>query len=69
MKNEQGNIMTRDEAVTLLTQVLMDLAKNAVHEKRLTDYADQLEHYIAYLDEQENKENEEVEKTDEPKAE
>lgn len=69
MKNEQGNIMTRDEAVTLLTQVLMDLAKNAVHEKRLTDYADQLEHYIAYLDEQENKEKEEVEKTDEPKAE
>ena len=65
MKNAELNIMTRDEAVELLTQTLMDLAKHAVHEKRLTDYVDQLERYIAYLDEQENKENKEVEKTDE----
>lgn len=50
--------MTLEEATTLLTRVLVDLAQNAVHNKRLTDYADELERYIAALQE-ENKEKEE----------
>lgn len=45
--------MTREEATTLLAQVLIDLARNSVHNKRLTDYADELERYIASLEEQE----------------
>lgn len=45
--------MTLEEATTLLTRVLVDLARNAVHNKRLTDYADELEHYIAQLQEEE----------------
>ena len=56
--------MTLEEATTLLTHVLVDLAQNAVHNKRLTDYADELERYITALQEQ-NKEEE----RDEPKAE
>ena len=58
--------MTLEEATTLLTSVLVDLAQNAVHNKRLTDYADELERYIAALQE-ENKET--IEEKDEPKAE
>ncbi len=58
--------MTREEATTLLTRVLVDLAQNAVHSKRLTDYADELERYIAALDEQER---EQAEETNEPEAE
>lgn len=58
--------MTLEEATTLLTRVLVDLAQNAVHNKRLTDYADELERYIAALQE-ENKET--TEEKDEPKAE
>ena len=58
--------MTLEEAKSLLEQVLMTLAKNAVHNKRLTDYADELERYIAALQE-ESKEKEE--EKDEPKAE
>ena len=58
--------MTLEEATTLLTHVLVDLAQNAVHNKRLTDYADELERYIAALQE-ENKET--IEEKDEPKAE
>lgn len=58
--------MTREEATTLLTRVLVDLAQNAVHNKRLTDYADELERYIAALDEQER---EQAEETNEPEAE
>lgn len=50
--------MTRNEASTLLEEVLLTLAKNAVHNKRLTEYADELERYIAYLDEKEKKEQE-----------
>jgi hypothetical protein len=46
--------------------VLVDLAQNAVHNKRLTDYADELERYITMLQE-ESKEKEE--EKDEPKAE
>ena len=58
--------MTREEATTLLTRVLVDLAQNAVHNKRLTDYADELERYIAALDEQER---EQADNTNEPEAE
>ena len=58
--------MTLEEATTLLTHVLVDLAQNAVHNKRLTDYADELERYIAALQE-ESKET--VKEKDEPKAE
>lgn len=60
--------MTLEEATTLLTRVLVDLAQNAVHNKRLTDYADELERYIAALQEEELKKEKEEEK-DEPKAE
>ena len=60
--------MTLDEATTLLTRVWVDLAQNAVHNKRLTDYADELERYIAALQEEELKKEKEEEK-DEPKAE
>ena len=66
MRNNEGNIMTREEATTLLTRVLVDLAQNAVHNKRLTDYADELERYIAALDEQER---EQADNTNEPEAE
>ena len=49
--------------------MLLTLAKNSVHNKRLTEYADQLEHYIGYLREQKaNKESGEQE-TNESKAE
>lgn len=41
--------MSLEEAKSLLEQVLMTLARNAVHNKRLTEYADELESYIAYL--------------------
>ena len=64
MKNAEGKLMTREEASTLLAEVLLTLAKNAVHNKRLTEYADELERYIALLD----KEAPQEEK-DEPKAE
>lgn len=57
--------MTREEASTLLEEVLMTLAKNAVHNKRLTEYADELERYIAFLDKEEGPQEEK----DEPKAE
>ena len=58
--------MTLEEATTLLTRVLVDLAQNAVYNKRLTDYADELERYITALQEQSKKKEEE---RDEPKAE
>lgn len=58
--------MTLEEASTLLTRVLVDLAQNAVYNKRLTDYADELERYITALQEQNKKKEEE---RDEPKAE
>ena len=45
----------------------MDLAQNAVHNKRLTDYADELERYIASL---RDAESEQAAETDnEPEAE
>ena len=54
--------MTLEEATTLLTRVLVDLAQNAVHNKRLTDYAD--ERYIAALQEEELKKEKEEEKNE-----
>lgn len=56
--------MTLEEATTLLTRVLVDLAQNAVHNKRLTDYADELEKYIAALQEEELKKEKEEEKNE-----
>ena len=64
MKNNEGNIMTLEEATTLLTRVLVDLAHNAVYNKRLTDYADELERYIASLQDAEA-----AKTNDEPEAE
>ena len=67
--------MTREEAVSTLNQVLTSLALNSVHNKRLLEYADDLDRYIAYLDakaekeKQENKEEKsEAEGEDESKA-
>ena len=45
----------------------MDLAQNAVHNKRLTDYADELERYIASLQDAESEQAAETE--NEPEAE
>lgn len=56
--------MTLEEAKSLLEQVLMTLAKNAVHNKRLTEYADELEQYIAYLAAESKQENTEVEESE-----
>ena len=56
--------MTLEEANTLLSEVLFTLAKNAVHNKRLTELADELEKYIASLNKTEPQEEK-----DEPKAE
>lgn len=64
--------MTREEAVSTLNQVLTTLALNSVHNKRLLEYADDLDRYIAYLDkeaEKEEKPKAEGEEKDEPKAE
>jgi hypothetical protein len=56
--------MTLEEAKSRLEQVLITLAKNAVHNKRLTEYADDLEKYIAFLEKEEAEE-----KTNDSKAE
>lgn len=56
MLNKEGNIMTKEEANTLLQQVLVTLAKNSVHNKRLTEYADELDRYIAYCEKKEKEE-------------
>ncbi len=65
--------MTREEAVSTLNKVLTSLALNSVHNKRLLEYADELDRYIAYLDAQAEKEEKEEPKTgeedNEPKAE
>ena len=42
--------MTLEEARGRLEEVLMTLAKNSVHEKRLLEYADSLERYIGQLE-------------------
>lgn len=67
MKNKEENTMTPEEAKSRLEQVLITLAKNAVHNKRLTEYADDLERYIAYLEASEN--NEKKEEDNDTKAE
>lgn len=62
--------MTKERAQELLQEVLMTLARNSVHEKRLLEYADDLERYIAYLDKQDKTEAEApAEEESEPKAE
>lgn len=65
--------MTREEAASTLSKVLTTLALNSVHNKRLLEYADELDRYIAYLDakakEEEKEEPKAGEETDEPKAE
>lgn len=66
MKNSDGSDMTREQANEMLESVLKTLAQNAIHEKRLLEYADDLERYIAWLDRQKE---EEGKKEDEPKAE
>jgi len=60
--------MTKEEAVSTLNQVLTTLALNSVHNKRLLEYADDLDRYIAYLEKQE-KDQEELGKTEKPKDE
>jgi predicted metal-dependent hydrolase len=50
MENQEKDTMTLAEAQELLQQVLMTLAKNSVHNKRLLEYADELERYIAVLE-------------------
>ena len=67
MKNKEENTMTLEEAKSRLEQVLITLAKNAVHNKRLTEYADDLERYIAYLESSED--NEKKEEDNDTKAE
>lgn len=57
--------MTREEAVSTLNQVLTTLALNSVHNKRLIEYADDLDRYIAYLDTEAEKEKQ---KKEEPKT-
>ena len=47
----------------------MTLAKNAVHNKRLTEYADELERYIAYKEKEAEESVENNEETNESKAE
>lgn len=65
--------MTREEAASTLSKVLTTLALNSVHNKRLLEYADELDRYIAYLDAQaekeEKKEPKAGEEENEPKAE
>ena len=69
MKNQEGNIMTLEEAEKVLEEVLLTLAKNSVHNKSLTEYADQLEHYIGYLKEREANDESGEQEADKPKAE
>jgi hypothetical protein len=63
--------MTKEEATSLLEDVLRALAMNAVHNKRLLEYADELERYIAYLEKEEREDNTQTmdEVLDEPKPE
>ena len=70
MENNEKNIMTLEEAKSRLEQVLITLAKNAVHNKRLTEYADELERYIAFKEREASKSGEtKTEETNESKAE
>lgn len=50
--------------------MLITLAKNAVHNKRLTEYADELERYIAFKERESSESGEtKTEETNESKAE
>ena len=60
MENQEKNTMTLAEAQELLQQVLMTLAKNSVHNKRLLEYADELERYIAVLEKEAEPKEEQV---------
>lgn len=53
MENKEEKKLTLADAQATLQQVLMTLAKNAVHNQRLLDYADELERYIAILQKEE----------------
>lgn len=53
MENKEEKKLTLADAQATLQQVLMTLAKNAVHNQRLLDYADELERYIAVLQKEE----------------
>ena len=55
MEQETKQEMSLAEAQQLLEEVLITLAKNSVHNKRLLEYADELERYIAVLEKQEAK--------------
>ena len=61
--------MTREEAVSTLNQLLTTLALNSVHNKRLLEYADDLDRYIAYLDKEAEEAKATETKTEEAKAE
>ena len=50
MKEEEKKSLTLEEARSMLSEVIIKLAQNAVFNKRLTEEADQLEQYIAYLE-------------------
>ena len=54
MKENEEKRMTREEATTRLQQALTQLAQFAVTNKRLIDYIDYLEAYIAELPEDED---------------
>jgi len=69
MENKEQPTMTREEAVSTLNQVLKTLAINSVHNKRLIEYADDLDRYIAYLDEQAKKEEASKEEKEDAKPE
>ena len=54
MKENEEKRMTREEATTRLQQALTQLAQYSVTNKRLIDYIDYLEAYIAELPEDED---------------
>lgn len=64
--------MSLEEAVSTLEEVYKTLAQNAVHNKRLIEFADNLERYIAFVKENgepEDTQEEEVKEEDEHQAE
>ena len=56
--------MSVEEATTLLQQILITLGKNAVYDKRLKEYADEVDKYIAYCEKKE-KEDQNIQTVDE----
>ena len=61
MKNQEGQLMTREEANAHLQQALMQLAQHAVMNSRLSKYIDQVEIYLSELDAKDAKEKAEKE--------